>query len=48
MNEHYESFEIFKPDVQQHAHKQEYAIIIKYSKKDKKNEYVIKIIFIYN
>ena len=45
MDKCYESFEAFKADVQQHAHKQRYAIIIKHSKKDKKNEYIIKVIF---
>ena len=48
MDKHYESFKALKADVQQHAYKQEYAIITKHSKKDKKNEHVIKIILICN
>ena len=48
MDKHYESFEALKADVQQHAHKQRYAITTKRSKKDKKNEHVIKIILMCN
>ena len=44
MNECYESFKAFKSDMQQHAHKQGYAITTKHSKKTMKNEYVIKVI----
>ena len=44
MDERYESFEVLKADVQQHACKQGYAIITKHLKKDKKNEHVIKVI----
>ena len=48
MNKCYKSFETLKADVQQHACKQEYVIIIKCLKKDKKNKHVIKIIFMCN
>ena len=42
MDERYESFEALKADVQQHAREQGYAITTKRSKKNKKNEHVIK------
>ena len=44
IDECYESFEALKADVQQHACEQEYAITTKRSKKNKKNEHVIKVI----
>ena len=48
MDECYESFEALKADVQQHAHKQGYAITTKRLKKNKKNEHVIKVILMCN
>ena len=48
MDKHYESFEALKADVQQHAHKQRYAITIKHLKKNKKNKHIIKVILMCN
>ena len=48
INKRYKSFKALKADMQQHTHKQEYTIITKHSKKDKKNKHVIKVILMCN